>query len=262
MTLPENRPAGAPCWIDLVTSDIDAAQAFYGGLFGWTGSAADQATYGGYVTFTLEGNDVAGCMGKDSSMQAMPDHWSVYLSSPDARATTLTAQQRGAPVFVEPTPIPEVGVMAVLADPGGASVGVWQADPFAGFEALGEPGTPTWFELHSRSYGDAVGFYRDVFGWETEVMSDSPEFRYTTLGSGPDAAAGVVDASGWSDQEELTWHVYFAVSDSDAACAKVTELGGSVKYPPEDSPYGRIATVRDPGGAVFKLMGPNTDSGE
>jgi len=260
MTLPENRPAGAPCWIDLVTSDTEMAKTFYGELFGWTGTAADQEKYGGYITFTLGENDVAGCMGKDSSMQAMPDQWSVYLASPDAAETVLKAQRRGAPVFVERMPIPEVGVMAVVADPGGATIGVWQADPFPGFDVIGEPGTPAWFEVHSRSYDDAVAFYREVFGWETDTMSDTPDFRYTTLGAGDAAAAGIVDASGWSDQEELTWHVYFAVADSDAACAKVTELGGSVKYPPEDSPYGRIATVKDPGGAVFKLMGPNKNT--
>ncbi len=262
MSLPENRPPGAPCWMDLVTSDTDAAQAFYGELFGWTGTAGDQEKYGGYVTFTLDGNDVAGCMGKGSSMQAMPDAWSIYLSSPDTAATVLDAQQRGAPVFVAPMPIPEVGVMAMVADPGGAGIGIWQADPFAGFDVLGEPGTPAWFELHSRSYDESVGFYRQVFGWETDVMSDSPELRCTTLGAGDDAAAGIVDASGWSDQDELAWHVYFAVTDTDAACAKVTELGGAVTYPPEDSPHGRIATVTDPGGARFKLMGPNTGGGE
>jgi predicted enzyme related to lactoylglutathione lyase len=52
------------------------------------------------------------------------------------------------------------------------------------------------------------------------------------------------------------WHVYFAVEDCDAACAKVTELGGSVVTPPEDTPYGRLATVKDPMGATFKLMTP------
>ncbi len=263
MSLPDNRPVGAPCWIDLITSDTSAAQTFYSELFGWSGTAADQEKYGGYITFTLDGNDVAGCMGKDSSMQAMPDAWTVYLSSRDTAATVVAAQQRGAPVFVEPMPIPEVGVMAVVADPGGASIGVWQADPFAGFDVLGEPGRPTWFELHSRSYEDAVRFYREVFGWETDVMSDQPDFRYTTLGAGRDAVAGIVDTSVWpdrSDELELTWHVYFAVEDCDAACAKVTDLDGSVKYPPGDSPFGRIATVQDPGGAVFKLMGPNVDA--
>ena len=185
---------------------------------------------------------MAGCMAKDSSMQAMPDAWSIYLASPDTRATVVAAQNRGAPVFVEPMPIPEVGVMAVVADPGGASIGVWQADPFAGFEVLGEPGTPAWFELHSRSYDEAVGFYREVFGWETDVMSDEPDFRYTTLGAGDDAAAGIVDTSVWPDQLRRSRNSPGTSTsrsqDTDAACAKVTELGGSVKYPPEDSPYG------------------------
>jgi predicted enzyme related to lactoylglutathione lyase len=51
--------------------------------------------------------------------------------------------------------------------------------------------------------------------------------------------------------------VYFAVDDTDASLAKITELGGTTVQPAEDTPYGRLAGATDPFGAQFKLVGPN-----
>ena len=53
------------------------------------------------------------------------------------------------------------------------------------------------------------------------------------------------------------WTVYFGVDDTDAALAKIAELGGTVVRPAEDTPYGRLAAATDPTGAQFKLVGPN-----
>ena len=85
--------------------------------------------------------------------------------------------------------------MAVFTDAGGAAIGVWQPGQHRGFGLLAEPGAPTWFELHTRDYDASVRFYQDVFGWDTQVVSDTPEFRYTTLGEGDDALAGIMDAT-------------------------------------------------------------------
>lgn len=249
-----SRLTGAPCWIDLLTSDTAAAEAFYGGLFGWTGTAGSEELYGGYITFSKDGADVAGCMRNQGS--GGPDSWTVYLASGDAAATVATAREHGAQVYIEPMTVPEVGVMAVVGDPGGAGIGVWQAGPFEGFAVLGDPGTPAWFELHTRSYDETVAFYRDVFGWDTHVMSDQPDFRYTTLGAGDSQAAGIMDGSLWGEQAPMSWNIYFAVEDCDAACARVVELGGTVTAPPEDTPYGRLASATDATGAAFKLMTP------
>jgi hypothetical protein len=48
--------------------------------------------------------------------------------------------------------------------------------------------------------------------------------------------------------------VYFAVDGTDAAVAKVQELGGSVMAPPMDIPAGRFAVVADPQGAGFGVI--------
>ena len=244
---------GAPCWLDLLTTDTTKAEAFYGGLFGWTAEHGDEEKYGGYITFSKDGVPVGGCMRNDGSA-GMPDLWNVYLASADAAATVKSATEHGGRVYMEPMQVPEQGTMAMIGDPGGAAVGVWQPGPFTGIGVVGEPGTPGWFELHTRSYNDVVRFYRDVFGWQTQTMGDTPEFRYTTLGDEKDQAAGIMDGSAFPESAPMDWSIYFAVDDADAIAARAVELGGSVLAAPEDTPYGRLATLADPTGARFKII--------
>jgi hypothetical protein len=124
----------------------------------------------------------------------------------------------------------------------------------------GEPGTPTWFELHTRHHAGALEFYRSVFNWDTTMESDTDEFRYATATaqSGGDSIAGVMDASGFlPDGKAPFWAVYWYSDDVDATVATVRSLGGSVLFEPEDTPYGRLATVTDPTGGEFRLHTPN-----
>ncbi len=126
----------------------------------------------------------------------MPDMWSTYLRSEDAAATVKAATEHGGQVYMGPMDVPEQGRMAMIADATGASIGVWQPAEMKGYELAAEPGAAAWHELHTKDYATAVKFYQDVFGWDTEVMSDTPEFRYTTLGAGDAAKAGIMDAFG------------------------------------------------------------------
>jgi predicted enzyme related to lactoylglutathione lyase len=80
----------------------------------------------------------------------------------------------------------------------------------------------------TRDYDKNLQFYRDVLGWTTEVLNDTPEFRYTNLGAGADATA-----------------------------ARALELGGQVSNPPHDTPFGRLATIVDATGATFNVMQTN-----
>jgi predicted enzyme related to lactoylglutathione lyase len=246
-------PVGAPCWIDLLTSDPDKSRAFYGELFGWTSEDAGEE-YGGYVNFLKDGQRVAGCMRNDGQ-SGMPDVWSIYLATDDAKATVDAAQASGGGVIVPAMDVMELGTMAVLTDAGGAAIGLWQPGLHKGFAVIDEPGAPGWFELHTRDYDASVRFYRDVFGWDTHVVGDAPEFRYTTLGEGENQLAGIMDASGFLPEGvPAHWSVYFRVVDADATLAKIGELGGAVVLPAEDTPYGRLAQAADPTGALFKLV--------
>lgn len=154
--------------------------------------------------------------------------------------------------------VADLGSSAVITDPGGARIGLWQAKTFAGFGVQAEADAPGWFELHTRDYDTAVAFYRDVFGWDVYTASDAPQFRYTTLGGEDQARAGIMDATGMlPDAVAARWSVYFGTDDTDATLARITGLGGSVVMPAEDTPHGRLAGVTDPSGVEFKLVGPN-----
>ena len=262
MPVHQNTLAGAPCWIEVTTSDVTAARAFYCALFGWTAEEPNK-DLGGYFNFRKDGVRVAGGM---TSQPGMPSVWSVYLNTPDAEKAVAAAEQHGGRVVAPAMPVADLGVMAVVTDPGGALVGIWQPGKHRGFGVAAEPGAPGWFELHTRDYDGALDFYRAVFGWATQTVSDTPEFRYTVM-IDPDGPAddnhyaGVMDASVIPDAlpegAQAQWGVYFAVGDADATVAKAVELGGSLVRAAEDTPYGRLAALADPTGAVFKVVGPN-----
>lgn len=255
MPKPQITPPGGPCWIDLMTSDTDRSRDFYRRLFGW-GADEPDPEFGGYFNFTKDGAPIAGCM--VTQEPAMPDAWSVYLQTDDARKTLDAAVAEGGQIYVEPMPVADLGTMAYAGDPSGAGVGLWQPGQFTGFAVVAEPGAPSWFELHTRDYDRAVGFYRDVFRWDTHVAGDTPEIRYTTLHCDGEWYAGIMDASGWlPDGAPGQWQVYFGVEDTDAALARIVELGGSVLRDAEDTPYGRLATAADPTGASFRLVAAN-----
>lgn len=252
----ETAPIGAPCWVDLISSDTSRVREFYTSMFGWEAEEPNE-DFGGYFNFTKNGVRIAGCM------QAQPDEptgnvWTIYLATSDAAKTVELAGASGGPVLVPATPVADLGSMGVVSDPDNAVIGLWQPGAHKGFGIVGEPGTPSWFELYTRKYEDAVAFYREVFGWETEVVSDTDQFRYTVQKHGDDWLAGIADATAMLPEGvPAHWAVYFGVEDTDAALEKVTSLGGHVVTPAEDTPYGRLATVADPNGAAFKLVGPN-----
>lgn len=252
----ETAPDGAPCWVDLVTSDIERSTAFYGDLFGWAAETPAER-HGGYVTFTRDGVRVAGAM-PGQPADGAPDAWSVYLATTDLQKTLDVGTAKGGQVLVTADAVGDLGTMAFLGDAGGGAIGLWQAASHHGFGVSGEPGTPSWFVLHTRHYDAAVEFYRDVFGWEFHVDADTTDFRYATARMGTLPIAGVMDASAaLADGVPAHWSVYFGVADTDAAVAKTTELGGAVLAPAEDTPYGRVAMVADPSGAQCKLVAAN-----
>ena len=251
MSTRDDAPFGSPAWTDLMTADTDGARRFYGELLGWE-CEEPSVELGGYANFTKDGALVAGLMDKPEA--EMPDVWSVYLEVADAEKTVAAVTDRGLTVVVPAMAVGDLGTMAVVTDAGGAVIGMWQPGEHAGFGRWMEPGTPGWFELHTRDYAAAVSFYEEVFGWKTKVEADTPEFRYTTEVEGELQYAGVMDGSGFlPDGVPAHWSVYFDVADVDASVAQAVELGGSLIMGVDDTPYGRLASMADPSGAQFKL---------
>jgi hypothetical protein len=254
MPLRERAPLGAPCWLELYTSDPDATQAFYTELFGWECEQMGEE-FGNYFNFTKDGRRIAGGMRNDGS--GGPDTWSVYLAIDDAQAVADAATANGGSVIVPPMEVMDLGTMVVVADGGGAVIGGWRPGTHSGFELRMEQGTPGWFELHTRDYDTAVAFYEKVFAWPAHAMSDTSELRYTTYGKDDTAEAGIVDAAGFmAAGEPAKWWVYFAVEGADATLDRIVALGGSIEIAAEDTPYGRLAQAADPAGTSFKLLQP------
>jgi hypothetical protein len=248
----EGAPLGAPCWIDLSTSDLDRAQDFYGTVFGWTFESAGPE-YGGYVNAAKDGQPVAGLMSNDPQWNS-PDGWTSYLHTADIAATRSAATSAGATTCVAPMEIKDKGHMAMLTDPTGAFFGLWQPIGHKGFNVVNEPGAPGYHQLTTSDYGKALDFYRQVFGWHTETVADTDEFRYSTAIFDGDALLGVMD--GTRDLPEgvpSNWSFFLGAEDVDKTVQLVKDNGGSVIRDAADTPYGRLAAVADPTGAGFNL---------
>lgn len=250
-----DRPSltGAPCWIDLTSSDPRQVIPFYTGLFGWRSDTNEDPQYGGYSIFSMNGKPIAG-LGPQQQGNPYGNVWTTYIASDDAEATAAKAAEAGGQVMMPAMVVGDQGTMAILGDPAGAVIGVWQADQHDGFGLVDEPGAPVWHETLSRNYAAALPFYADVFGWTFRTLGDTDEFRYSQANLGDRTVAGVMDADSFLPEGVPSfWQFYIGVEDTDAAVAKVTELGGSIRRAPEDTPFGRLASVADPLGATFQI---------
>jgi len=249
---------GGPCWMDLSSSDIDTAKAFYGGLFGWE-TADTGEEFGHYNIVSKNGADLAGMAGKMPGMENVPDAWTVYLAVEDLAATAEAVKAAGGQVLFDPMQIGDQGQMAIIVDPSGAAVGLWQPANRQGFELFGEAGAPCWFELMTRDFAAATTFYGTVLPVEVGDMpgdggGDGPAYQVFLVNGEP--LAGIMDASEGIMPEGVpsNWSIYFGVDDTDASVAKAQDLGGSVLAPAADTPWGRFALLADPTGTPFAII--------
>ena len=251
MEMTEYAP-GRPSWVDLGTPDADAGAAFYAALFGWEITAGPPEA-GGYRMCMYADVPVAG-MGPQMNPD-MPPWWTVYVCVADADATATRVRAGGGQVLVEPMDVLDVGRMAVFCDPAGAVFSAWQPRAHAGAGRIGEPSTFCWAELATRDTAEAKAFYTAVFDWGTNDNPMGP-VTYTEWTVAGESIAGMMPMEGdmWPPDLLPHWMVYFAVADTDAAAARVLELGGVVAVEPTDIPPGRFAVCADPQGAVFSII--------
>ncbi len=151
-----------------------------------------------------------------------------------------------------PTDVMDQGRMAIVTDPAGATVGLWQAGKQAGAQRHDEPGAFAWNELVAPKYVEAVPFYEAVVGVDAQTvpMGDMQYAMFTVDGA---RVAGAMPPP--TPETPPHWNVYFNVDDVDAVCAKAEELGGTVAMPAFDIPnMARIAVLTDPQGGWFQLM--------
>lgn len=263
-------PEGVPCWIDLEQPDLPAAQAFYGGLFGWTFEAAPGPDAPApYVVARLEGRDVAGLGGTPPGGEERPigPSWATSIAVADADAAARRIVDAGGRLVSPPVDVGDAGRAAIAADPAGATFRLWEAGRRTGVQAVNEPGAWNFADLHTSDPAEP-GFYVRVFGWEFADLGFGTLIRCP--GYGDHLAATVdpdirerqasdftpprfEDAIGWlapAHDEPPHWHVTFTVADRDDSAAQAQRLGGTV-VAATDSHWTRDALIRDPQGGVF-----------
>src|SRR6266540_852792 len=209
--------AQKPRWVDLSTSDADAARDYYAMLFGWKVEVNPDPQYGGYALAKIGGKDVAG-IGPKQTPEG-PSAWMVYIGTTDAADTAKKAEAAGGKVIAPPFPVGDQGSMAVIQDPSGAFFGLWQPKNMPGAEVQDQPNTFGWSELNARGVDKAVPFYKKLFGWGDKKSEMSEGQPYTEFLLGGESIAG-----------------------------------GMEMQAPQDFPGGRFAILSDPQGAAFGLL--------
>lgn len=255
---PDYAP-GTFCWVELGTTDSNAAKEFYTKLFGWTFEDSPVGPGMVYTMLKKDGKDVGALyqMPPEMTQMGIPPNWLSYVSIESADETAAKAKSLGGTLMKEPFDVMTVGRMAVIQDPTGAVFAIWQAGTHKGGSAIGEPNTLCWNELMTTDSAKAGDFYTGLFGWTKNVMNMGP-MEYTIFENGGErGAGGMLTITPEMGPVPPNWMVYFAVEDCDATAQMTADLGGKIMKPAEDIPgIGRFAVLTDAQGAAFAIIKP------
>ncbi len=252
-------------WYELMTSDPQAALAFYGDVVGWTSQPfGGERTDDPYHVVSGSAGAVGGVMAIPAEARdcGMTPWWGGYIGSADVDADAARLRAAGGTVKRAPEDIPGVGRFAVMSDPGGAIFMLLKGSSPDGMDApAGMPlGHVGWHELYAGDYDKDLAFYTGQFGWTLGNAMDM----------GPMGSYQLVSQTGGSDFQDMTggimpvlkdmpvpaWLFYFTVGNIDAAVERVKAGGGVVLNGPQEVPGGAwIIQATDPQGAMFALVG-------
>jgi len=245
------------CWFECGTTDAAAAKRFYAAVFGWT--IVDMPMPGGmegsYTMLKRGDNDVGGLYELSEPMFAgVPSHWMTYVHVSDVEASVARARELGGQVVADAMDIPEVGRMAVLQDPTGATIALFEPGAHRGAAELGAvAGTFGWSELATRDTGAAKEFYTRLFDWSVKESQDGmPYTEWVVAGR---SIGGMMPMTPMHGQAPPHWLPYVLVDDCDATMQKVAAAGGTTLVPGMDIPHvGRFGVFQDPTGAALAVV--------
>jgi predicted enzyme related to lactoylglutathione lyase len=251
----ESYAPGSFSWAELVTSDADDAKRFYTELFGWEYDDSPIDDEGNlYSMAKLDGRHVAALFRSD---QQHP-HWNSYVTVESADDTAKQASEAGATVLAEPFDVFTSGRMAVLQDPTGAVISVWQPNEHIGAQLVNAPGALAWNDLMTTDVDQASEFYCELFGWEVAPVEDAPGDR-VMIRNGDSLNGGMATLPESSAEVPPHWLPYFGVKDAGAAAEAVKAAGGEVVAGPIDVPSGQFVVCMDPQGAGFAVVTGDMD---
>ena len=253
------HPHGTFCWMDIYLPDPDRGKTFYSDLFGWEWVDTPMGDTGmTYTVFNLNGKSV-GAMGPAMPgmlPEGVPPHWFSYLATDNLDGTAEMATRLGATFMMGPADVGD-GRVALMQDPAGASLFLWQALEFGGAETIRSPGSLAWNEVYTRDLETSKSFYTSIFDWEWSSMPIPQGGEYHVASVGDFPVCGMLEMDEHWGEIPPHWMVYIQVEDADEAAAKVTSLGGDVCVPVTDIMVGRFAVVNDDQKGTFTIFEPS-----
>jgi predicted enzyme related to lactoylglutathione lyase len=245
----DNTVRGRFVWHELMTPDTSGAHAFYSKVVGWKTQPFEHDP--SYQMFAAGSGPIGGSVAQASGTP----HWLHYVGTPDIEATVQTAKSRGGSVTKEITAIPNGGKYAVLTDPQGAAIAVYQSSSDTGKETPPKRGEFSWHELATTDWRAAVDFYSAVFGWEKMAEHDmgGAMGKYVLFGSN-----GVQRGGMFNKPAEMPggpgWLGYIRVKDVNETVKKAKSGRATLVNGPMEVPGGDwIAQFVDPYGAMFAV---------
>jgi predicted enzyme related to lactoylglutathione lyase len=244
-------------WYELMTTDMEAAMAFYTKVMGW--GAWDASVPGrAYILFSAGPAPVSGLMDlpQDARTTGVKPSWIGYVGVDDVDAAADRIKRLGGAVHVPPTDIADTSRFAIFADPQTARLALfkWRKP---GQEQPAEPGAlgrVGWHELLAADWEKALAFYGELFGWQKAEADVGATGTYQLFSAGGQTIGGMLTKPAIAP--DPFWLYYFTVGDVDAATKRVQAGGGRVVHGPVEVPGGRwIAQCLDPQGALFALQG-------
>ena len=143
MSRRDHYPPGVPCWVETLTADPDAAQRFYGGLFGWEFAGSGPLPGPGlaeYFVARRDGHDVAGVAPlPPPPAEPPPPAWNTHVSVADVDEAAARAVAAGGALLLEPLDALPAGRIAVVADTAGAVICLWEPASRPGAGLVNEP---------------------------------------------------------------------------------------------------------------------------
>jgi predicted enzyme related to lactoylglutathione lyase len=246
---------GSFAWLELGTTDRKAAKDFYSHLFGWTSEDMAMGPDMTYTIFRIGGGDVAGAyqLMKEQLDMHVPPNWILYVKVVNADESAAKAVKLGGKQIVAPSDIPNVGRFAVIQDPTGAFISIFQPGRHRGTTVFGDIGAPCWADLNTTDPEKASKFYAGWLGWTFETGKDG--YRHIVNGTGSeDMIGGIPPQMHAPPGTPSHWMCYFSVADCHASAAKATQLGARTLMPATLMPdVGTIAVLADPQSAAFAL---------
>jgi hypothetical protein len=259
------NPSSSFIWYELMTPDLDAAKAFYDAVVGWNIEAQSQFPNGYRMIGRSDGGFAGGVLPLNDEMQqhgARPT-WLGYLYVDDVDATAAAVERAGGKTFMAPFDIPNIGRVAMVADPSGAPFYIMkpippegQPDAQSDVFSVDQPQRVRWNELSTTDPEGAVDFYRGQFGWGQEGDMDMGEMgKYRFIQNGPTTIGAIMQKP--PQLPVSLWTYYVGVDDIDRAVGAIKSGGGQVLNGPMEIPGGEFAlNAMDPQGAPFGLVGP------